>query len=274
MKIAYLGPESSFSHQAARRQFPKAQLAACATIPATMEAVVEGSADLAIVPVENSLEGSVHATIDHLSRNLALTVYSEIVLPVKQQLMAYQQEAFTAIYSHPQALAQSQQYLREHYPQAVLVPTQSTTAAAEFVANHPHQKAAAIASKEAAQRYHLAIIAHDIQDNDYNQTRFWLVGPRGRTADFGPPSKMTLVLRLPSNQPGALHKALAAFGWRDISLSKIESRPLKTNLGEYFFVIDLLLDRPEALIQNALEEVRLLGSDVRSLGRYPVHILA
>lgn len=273
MKIAYLGPESSFSHQAARRQFPEAQLAAYATIPATMQAVTAGAADLAIVPVENSLEGSVHATIDHLSRNLELTVYSEIVLPVKQQLMAHSLGDYTEIYSHPQALAQSQQYLSQHYPKAILVPTQSTTAAAEYVAAHPEKSVAAIASKEAADRYQLQVVGADIQDNDYNQTRFWLVGLAGDASEFGAPSKMTLVLTLPSNQPGALHKALAAFGWRDISLSKIESRPLKTNLGEYFFVIDLLLDRPAELIANALEEVCLLGSDVRSLGKYPVNVL-
>lgn len=273
MKVGYLGPESSFSHQAARKQFSAENLTAFPTIPACLRGVLENEIQLALVPVENSLEGSVHATIDFLSRNEGLTVFSEIVLPIKQQLLANKEEDFQRILSHPQALAQSQKYLEEHYPAAFLEPTASTAAAAEFVAAHPEARAAAIAPEEAAQRYGLTVIAADIQDNDYNQTRFWLVGKKDQRGDFGAASKMTIVLTLPSNQPGALHKALAAFGWRDISLSKIESRPLKTNLGEYFFVIDLLLDRPQPLIDNALEEIHLLGGDVRSLGAYPVEVI-
>lgn len=272
MKVGYLGPESSFSHQAARRQFP-GELVAFATIPACLRGILEDQIQLALVPVENSLEGSVHATIDFLSRSEDLTVFSEIVLPIKQQLLANGDQNFQRILSHPQALAQSQKYLEKHYPEAFLEPTASTAAAAEFVAAHPELKAAAVAPQEAAERYGLQIIAADIQDNDYNQTRFWLIGKKEQPENFGEPCKMTIVLTLPSNQPGALHKALAAFGWRDISLSKIESRPLKTNLGEYFFVIDLLLDQPQQLIDNALEEIHLLGADARSLGAYPVKII-
>ena len=110
----------------------------------------------------------------------------------------------------------------------------------------------------------------NIQDNELNQTRFWIVGDRKMTSQQPVPVKMSVILTLPANRPGMLHKMLAAFGWREINLSKIESRPLKTSLGEYFFVIDLLLDRPMALVENALQEIKMLGGKSQILGCYPV----
>ena len=190
--------------------------------------------DLAVVPVENSLEGSVHHTIDLLSKHPEVEVKSEIVLPIKQQLLGNPATKITKILSHPQALAQSQQFLETHYPNVPLVATESTTAAAMYVAEHPKEDAAAIASLETAQHVGLEILAENIQDNELNQTRFWIIGDR------------------------------------KINLSKIESRPLKTSLGEYFFVIDLLLDRPMTLVENALQEIKMLGGESQILGCYPV----
>lgn len=272
MKVAYLGPKSSFSHQAARKQFVSEELLALPTIPNCLQAVQNDLTDIAVVPVENSLEGSVHATIDTLSNADDLTIQREIVLPIRQQLLAHQAGAFAKILSHPQALAQSQHFLEEQFPGTELVAMSSTTAAAKYVQQHSDEKVAAIASAESAAEYDLAIVAKDIQDNDLNQTRFWIIGKKEATADLPAPEKQTLTLILPSNQPGALHKMLAAFGWREINLSKIESRPLKTSLGQYFFVIDLLLDRPAPLIENALEEIRLLGGIIHDLGKYPVRV--
>ncbi|MFV0557170.1 MAG: prephenate dehydratase [Enterococcus sp.] len=271
MKIGYLGPESSFTHQATKKVFQQA-LVTYASIPACIKAVVTDEIDCAIVPVENSLEGSVHATIDTLSHSAKLQVRQEIVLPIKQQLLGTN-ATITRILSHPQALAQSQNFLATAYPEAVLVPMASTTAAAEYVQTHPQEPIAAIASQEAAIRYQLPILAADIQDNAVNQTRFWVITKKDYPMESLPPAtKMTLVLTMPSNQPGTLHKMLATFGWREINLSKIESRPLKTNLGEYFFVIDLLLDQPSELIANALTEIQLLGGAVTVLGKYSVTI--
>lgn len=269
MKIGYLGPKSSFSHQAAKKQFDAVDLVAYASIPACLNAVLTREVAYSIVPIENSLEGSVHATIDTLSQNHQLQVLAEVILPIKQQLLATSEGPFKKIYSHPQALAQSQKFLATHYPTAELVPTTSTTAACEYVATQQTQEIAAIAAAEAAVSYGLKIISSNIQDNDFNQTRFWIVGLKPTTT-FGKVEKMSLILTLPSNKAGALHQMLAAFGWRQINLSKIESRPLKTSLGEYFFVIDLLLDQPQQLIDNAIEEIKLLGGTVIHLGTYPV----
>lgn len=272
MKVGYLGPESSFTHQAARKQF-STNLFTYASIPACLKALLKDEVDLAIVPIENSLEGSVHHTIDLLSHEPELQVKNEVVLPIKQQFLIHpflDGKEIKKILSHPQALAQSQLFLEENYPEVELVPMPSTTAAAEYVANHPKESVAAIASEETAAYFNLKILYGNIQDNDLNQTRFWLLGKPTTHFLEETPSKMSLILTLPANQPGMLHKMLAAFGWREINLSKIESRPLKTSLGEYFFVIDLLLDRPYELIDNAITEIELLGGKVQNLGGYPV----
>lgn len=285
MKVGYLGPQSSFTHQAAQLLYPDADLVAFPAIPNCLKAVVENQCQTAVVPIENSLEGSVHATIDYLFHKSDLQVIKEVILPIKQQLLVATDTKLASIkkiMSHPQALAQSQAYLEEFFPDVLLEAVSSTTFAAEYVSQHPQAGCAAIASRQAAHRYQLDIAATNIQDNDVNQTRFWVV----RT-DTNPnlafskkiesptiPNKQTLLLTLPSNQPGALHKALAAFGWRNIGLSKIESRPLKTHLGEYFFVIDLVCEQSPILIANALEEITLLGVNVRNLGAYPVTTIA
>ncbi len=279
MKIGYLGPKSSFTHQAAQKVAPDAELIAFPSIPKCLQAAEQKQVDFAVVPVENSLEGSVHATIDHLFHKSGLTVVREIILPIKQQLLTAPSTTTQEIHkimSHPQALAQCQAYLEKHFPEALIEAVSSTTYAAEYVSRHPEEKIAAIASVQAAKQYDLTIAAAAIQDNDFNQTRFWLVALQADVPDetfFQKAAKMTVLLTLPSNLPGALHKALAAFGWRDIGLSKIESRPLKTSLGEYFFVVDLACEQPEALIRNALEEIRLLGVTVRNLGAYPVKVI-
>ena len=154
--------------------------------------------------------------------------------------------------------------LETHYPNVPLVATESTTAAAMYVAEHPKEDAAAIASLETAQHMlDWRSLAENIQDNELDQTRFWIVGDRKMTSQQLAPVKMSVILTLPANRPGMLHKMLAAFGWREINLSKIESRPLKTSLGEYFFVIDLLLDRPMALVENAPKKSRCSEEKVK-----------
>lgn len=270
-QVGFLGPASSFTHQAARK-FSASELIAYPSIPATLKAVAEGVLQAAIVPVENSLEGSVHATIDFLWQAQKLTVKKEIVLPIRQQLLGYS-KVIKGIYSHPQALAQSQNYLQEHYPNVPQFATSSTTAACKYVAAHPEEQLAAIAGKEAGERYDLTLLGADIQDNDLNQTRFWVVEqtPSQQVAILSQ-QKMSLLVTMPNNLPGALHKMLAPFGWREIDLVKIESRPLKTSLGEYFFVLDLLVNQDPRLIENALTELRLLGGTAKVLGCYPVEV--
>lgn len=271
MKVGYLGPKNSFTFQAANSFFEEEALQAFASIPLSLQALKDNQIDYVVVPIENSLEGSVHASMDRLFNRKNLQVYQEIILPIRQQLLMKVKETPVKILSHPQALAQSQQFLEKYHPTVPLEAVASTTFAAEYVANHPEEKVAAIASKAAGKEYSLETVAADIQDNRLNRTRFWLIGNQGRSdLSLQKAEKTTLFVTLPANMPGALHKVLSTFAWRNIDLSKIESRPLKTSLGEYFFIIDLTLSDNQQLIGNAIEEICLLGGQVQQLGDYPI----
>lgn len=155
---------------------------------------------------------------------------------------------------------------------AQLEATPSTAYAANFVASHPEQKIAAIAPKVSAEKYTLEIVGKDIQDVAINQTRFWVIGAEKVELPIqSMDKKSTIALTMPNNMPGALHKALSVFSWREIDLSKIESRPLKTTLGEYFFLIDINVQKPQKLLDNAIEEIRLMGGSVKIFGNYEIH---
>lgn len=272
MYIGFLGPRGSFTHQVAHQAFPTAELVPYDTITEVMKAVEKGAVDYSVIPVENSIEGSVHETIDYLFHQADLQAVAEVVQPIFQQLMvASDSRDFQVIYSHPHALAQGKKYIEEHYPQVRLEATASTSYAACFVANHPDMPFAAIAPSAAAQEYGLTIIAQDIQEMSQNFTRFWVLGNEPFTLPLMKTArKCSLALTLPDNQPGALYKAMSVFAWRGIDLTKIESRPLKTALGEYFFILDV--DNTQAeLLGYALKELTSLGISYKILGDYFIY---
>ncbi|MGM0217197.1 prephenate dehydratase [Enterococcus sp. AZ126] len=277
MKVGFLGPEASFTHNAAKTAFPKEELISYHSIPACIKGVEFGEVELGIVPIENTIEGSVNTTVDYLFHQTTIPVGAEIVLPIYQQLMVAKEnkaswQDTTKILSHPQALAQSQEFIRTFFPMADLEATPSTAYAANFVALHPDQKIAAIAPRLSAEKYELEIVGKDIQDVAINQTRFWVIGSEKVELPIdATETKLTIALTMPNNMPGALHKALSAFSWREIDLSKIESRPLKTTLGEYFFLIDINVQKPQQLLDNAIEEIRLMGGSVKIFGNYAIH---
>ena len=218
MLVGYLGPKGSFSHQVAQKAFPKADLIPYQTITEVIKAYENRLVDFSIVPVENSIEGSVHDTLDYLFHHAQLQTIVELIQPIKQQLMVS----------------------NLGNPDALLEMTASTASAARLVAEHPDKPYAAIAPESAAFEYDLQIVARDVQEISENFTRFWVLGieiPILSLASLG--FKQTLALTLPDNLPGALYKALSVFSWRGIDLTKIESRPLKTALGEYFFILDV-----------------------------------
>lgn len=275
MLVGYLGPKGSFSHQVAQKAFPEEHLEPYPNITEVIKAYERGQVDLSIVPVENSIEGSVHETLDYLFHQAQIQAVAELIQPIKQQLLACQTDGpIETIFSHPQALAQSKIYILEHYPNAKLEITASTAAAARLVAEHPEEPYAAIAPETAAEEYGLQLVARDIQEMSENFTRFWVLGckrPEFALEKLAP--KKTLGLTLPDNLPGALYKALSVFAWRGIDLTKIESRPLKTALGEYFFIIDVNGEQ-ESLLQFALEELTAIGITYKILGQYSVHLIA
>ncbi|MBM7641743.1 prephenate dehydratase [Streptococcus loxodontisalivarius] len=272
MKVGYLGPSGSFTHNAALKSFPNEDLLPFANITEVIKSYEEGLVDYAIVPVENSIEGSVHETSDYLFHQADIEAVVEIIQPIKQQLMATDsQKSIEKIFSHPQAIAQGKKFVKENYPDAKIELTASTAYAARFVAQNPNQPYAAIAPDAAAREYGLTVVAKDIQEIEENYTRFWVLGHEAQPIPLTQiDSKISLAFTLPDNLPGALYKALSVFAWRGIDLTKIESRPLKTVLGEYFFIIDFE-NHKEELVGYALEELSSLGIAYKILGQYDVY---
>ena len=271
MKIAYLGPKGSFSHHVVQTAFLKEELQAFANITDVIKAYEQGLVDYSVVPVENSIEGSVHESLDYLFHQADIQAVAEIVQPIHQQLMAVPgQSKIEKIFSNPQALAQGKKFIEAHYPEAQLEVTASTAYAARFIAEHPDQPFAAIAPRNSAAEYGLELIAEDIQEMEANFTRFWVLGSEIPTIPLqSQTEKMSLALTLPDNLPGALYKALSTFAWRGIDLTKIESRPLKTALGEYFFIIDVDYSDKE-LVHFARQELEAIGIQYKILGTYPI----
>lgn len=273
MQVAYLGPRGSFTHQVAQQAFPSADLQAFGTITEVIKAYETGQVVYSVIPVENSIEGSVHETIDYLFHQAEIHAVAEIVQPIAQQLLATgADKAIEVIYSHPQAIAQGKKYILEHFPHARIEVTASTAYAARYVAEHPDQPYAAIAPQAAAEEYGLMVIGQDIQEMSENFTRFWILG--NEVPEIGlqkVTKKVSLALTLPDNLPGALYKAMSVFSWRGISLTKIESRPLKTALGEYFFILDLE-NQSEDLLSYSLEELTSLEISCKILGNYQVYL--
>lgn len=272
MQIAYLGPKGSFSHQVAQKAFPKDTLVGYETITEVMKAYEREEVMYSIVPVENSIEGSVHETLDYLFHQANIRAVAEIVQPIKQQLLATAKDkAITTIFSHPQAIAQGKKYITHHYPKAKIEVTASTAYAARLVAAQPEKPYAAIAPRSAAREYHLEIIAEDIQEIAENNTRFWVLGKKPIVLPLQQVHrKCSLALTLPDNLPGSLYKAMSVFAWRGIDLTKIESRPLKTTLGEYFFILDVDNTKPERL-EYALKELTSLEISYKILGDYFIY---
>ncbi len=282
-KIAYLGPKGTFTEVAAKAVFPKEEFLPFSTIPDCMDSVSEGTVDFAVVPIENAIEGSVNLTLDYLIHKQKLKINGEITVPIEQQLLVHksQLENWTKIekvYSHPQAIAQSHQFLRTYLPHAQFEYTNSTGSAAQYVANHPEERIAAVGNSLAAEQYGLTIAQSNIHDYENNHTRFVILKKENHfipeTSPLYSGDKTTLMVTLPADYPGALHHVLSAFAWRKLNLSKIESRPMKTGLGNYFFVIDVAMKMDEVLIPGVIAELEALKCQVTLLGSYPCFSLS
>ena len=268
-RVAYLGPEGTNSHDAALSRYGESALLVPVTdIPTVVASVTARSVDEAIVPIENSTEGSVTVTLDMLIAGDAPRIVGEIVLPIRHQLVARPGTALTDIervVSLGQPAAQCRTWLREHLPGAQVFPALSTAAA---VAACVHSdRLAAIGTEAAARLYGMDVIAADIQDVAGNTTRFVALGrtPPGRTGR----DRTSTVFAFPADRPGSLAAALTPFAQRGINLTKIESRPTKAALGAYWFLIDCEGHVSDADVAAALDEVRALTVGLRVLGSYP-----
>lgn len=281
-KIAYLGPRGTFTEVATKAVFLNEERVPFRTIPDCMDAVSKGKVDIAVVPIENAIEGSVNLTLDYLIHNQKLVINGEITVPIEQQLLIHPDNLdnwsnVKKVYSHPHAIAQCHQFLRSMLPDAEFEYMNSTSAAADYVANHPDEPIVAIANQLAAKEYNLAVAQKNIHDYDNNHTRFIILKNENSNIPEVPSlccgDKTTLMVTLPSDYPGALHHVLSAFAWRKLNLSKIESRPMKTGLGNYFFVIDVVMKMDEVLIPGVIAELEALKCQVTVLGSYPCFTL-
>jgi len=275
--IAYLGPEATFTHIAADYMFGSSGLAAYPTIPDCIEAVSSGRATYAVVPLENALEGSVPLTIDYMYNDKDLFINAEISIPIEQHMMVNKKQAehideLESIHSHPHALAQCHKYLLYQFRNTPLIQTTSTAAAAKYIAENPDEKIGAIGNSLAAKKYDLHMVEENIHDFHFNHTRFVILSLRKGNVEnpnHSATPKTTLMVKLPEDdQSGVLHQVLSVFAWRKLNLSKIESRPLKTGLGNYFFIIDVLEDEDHPMMKGAKEELATLDCSIRSFGTY------
>lgn len=271
VRVAYLGPQGTFSQEAALiftgLSGMEAKLCPYPSIIDCAEAVEDGHADFAVVPLENSLEGSVHDTLDVLTTSLEMTILAELVLDIRHNLLvsAGSMSDVLEVFSHPQALAQCRGFLRHALPGAAVIPVLSTAEAASIAAKKG-VGAAAIAGRKAAEQYGLTILREAISDTN-NRTRFIVLGRSLATPD--PPAK-TSVLFSVKNKAGSLFRVLQAFAGHEVNLTRIESRPAKSQLGEYIFFVDLdgTPDKPH--VKAALREAGKEAIMLKMLGSYPV----
>lgn len=265
LKIAYLGPEATFTHQAAIRKFGASlQYLPMRTIAEVFAEVHRDRADHGVVPVENSTEGVVTHTLD-MFVDSELKIVAQIVLPIQHCLISrFKHASIKRIYSHPQALAQCRYWLQNHFPNADIIEASSTTRAAQLAATE--KNCAAIASSLAAERYQLSVLDVDIQDNPANATRFLVLGRQ-----CSPPTgkdRTSLMVNI-ADEVGALYRALGIFRKFRINMTKIESRPSKRKAWEYFFFIDCDGHAEDKKLSKAIAEMRKLSNTVKVLGSYP-----
>lgn len=271
-RLAYLGPEGTFT-EAALRSLPRAvgaELVPCAGVPVALEAVRSGWVDAAMVPIENTVEGAVNATLDELAAGEPLVLVAEAVLPVVFALLVRPgtpRSAVRRVATHPHAEAQCRGWLSRELPGVTVVPASSTAAAAAAVAEGHYD--AAVAAAVAREHYRLEALEEGIGDNPDAQTRFVLVARPGQLPERTGADKTTLVAFIRDDHPGALLEILEEFSVRGVNLSRIESRPTGEGFGRYCFSIDADGHLDDARVGEALMGLRRVCADVRFLGSYP-----
>lgn len=268
-RLAFLGPPGTFSEEAALRYDSQAQLVPFLSISAVAAAIDSGMADEGVVPIENSLEGSVPETLDVLIHDSRLSVRSEIVLPIEHLLLARagtKPSDVKVISSMPQALAQCRGFIERCFPKAVLEAALSTAAAVEETVDR--EDAAAIGNRRAAELYGAEVLAEGIQDRSSNVTRFVVLAREDHRPTGDDKTSLAFAFAV-EDRPGLLVSALEEFSGRGINLSRIESRPSKERLGVYIFLADLDGHRTEQPLAESLERVRQKCSFFRVLGSYP-----
>lgn len=271
-KIAYLGPPGTFTEEALNKfigDINKIEKIPISTIAEVIKSVDKGETDEGLVPMENSLEGSVNITQDILTFESEVKIIGEITIPVKHSLIGKKKieiDKITRIISHPHATAQCRKFLSA-YLKDVDTTAANSTAEAVKILKEENDDVAAIGTKTAAMIYNLEIIKADIEDNKDNKTRFVFIGNRIQSKTGI--DKTSMVCFLKEDKPGSLYNILKEFAQRDINLTRLESRPAKKSLGDYVFMIDLDGHLHDKNIFEAIEVLRRSVYLVKILGSYP-----
>ncbi len=266
LTIAFLGPEATFSHQAAISLFGRsASFLSAETIEKVFELVEKGTCQRGVVAVENSYEGSVGSNMDLLYQ-YELKISAELFLRIRHHLLSREDNIskIKHLYSHPMAIAQCHSWIKVNLPKVIVKETKSTSLATKLAADEPH--AAAVGSQLSAHHYGLKILKEDIEDNPQNVTRFLAIGKSA--ADPTGRDKTALLFSL-RHEPGALHKVLEPLAQRNISLTRIESRPMKTRNWEYLFFVDLEGHEEDSNLREAVREMQGHCAFIKRLGSFP-----
>ncbi|WP_292485493.1 prephenate dehydratase [Methanohalobium sp.] len=278
MIVGVLGPAGSYSEKAAKKWSKKLEHTDVPVfnyyedITDTFSAIVDKTIDFGVVPVENSIEGSIGITLDQLFEN-EITITGEIVVPIEHCLLSKGSLSdIKIILSHPQALAQCRNFLKTHFKNIELRTTGSTSHAAKLATEFDEM--AAIASRSSAEMYGLKILIPNIQDHNENYTRFLVIKSKNKTSNIkSNPTvhlyKTSIIVYLDQNRPGALYEILEEFAKKEINLTKIESRPSKKALGDYLFYIDFEGSIQDEIIKDALDNLGRKVNMLKNLGSYP-----
>ena len=273
-KVGFFGPFGTFTEKAVRSQpdLAAAELIAYRTVPDVLDAIASGEVDLGVVPIENSIEGTVNFTQDALSFDFDLLIQREIVMNIEHCLLALpgtKLSDITTVMSIPVATAQCHRYLRENLPLAEVRAANSTAEAARLVGTEKLSGTAAIAPSNAAPLYGLDVIASNIEDHAGNQTRFVVIGASGVPAPTGH-DVTGIVVYQRADEPGSLISILQEFAARRVNITNLLSRPTKDGgLGDYCFVMYLDGHIADELVADALRALHAKQGGVKFLGSYP-----
>ena len=276
--LAFLGPEGTYSDEAVRTFAQKIGCSApeyveCASFGEIYRAVEEGACEFGVMPIENSLEGAVTATLDAFAFRQGVSIFGATVIDIHHCLLTHPDATLddvTTIASHPQALAQCRHYLDKNFPTRTRMSTASSAEAARVASENKH--VASISSAFAGKLFGCAVQDKDIEDHRGNQTKFVLIAREGHKPVFaGTRYKTTLALFMHSDRPGTLLMILSEFAFANINLTMIQSRPTKQGLGEYMFFVDIEGRPNDPQVKTALDCLRLKLREVKVLGSYPVN---
>lgn len=274
--IAFLGPRGTFAEAALRTlpEYADVEQVPAASVQAAIDAVRDGSVGSALIPIENSIEGSVSITLDELSNGTRLVIVDEVAIPVRFTLMARRGTRLAdvrRVATHPHAQAQVRGWLAANLPDVPVIPAMSTAGAAAALVDDPPPFDAAVAPMIAAEIYDLDVLADGIGDTEEATTRFIVVERPGSIPEPTGADKTTLSLFMHLDQPGALMAILNEFAVRGVNLTRIESRPTRKALGDYYFSVDLEGHVADARVAEAIMGLHRVCLDVRFLGSYPRH---